>query len=942
MLNKTFDEIVRPGLRYAAAAVIAAVPLVAGDDVRLVSETESGVTLELVMPRLEQQDIRAADGTSCQKLRVAGWASVAIPGHPELPLRSVLIQVPSDGEAVLDVAERGHQSFADRMVSSVPRLRLSENKETIADTVADPSVYGQSNFYPGKMADISPVQWIRGVPVRRVTFYPVQWNPVTRELRVSQTMHLTVSFERGFYQATPVPAAEPSADGAFERLLADTVINYRASDSPASPVVLESDLEIDESRPSGDSLRLGVKHAGIYRVSYDDFRRAGVTVRRADPDSFRLMNRGREVAIKVVTRSGRRFAAGDYIEFYAEGLDNRFTDTNVYWLEWGGAEGARIGTSDGTMTGAGALLTSFPDMVHVEENHKQWEAMRGAVEEDRWFWDRLISPSSRIYNVQIPLPAPESYVAIVKVCYRGYTDNGHHTMVYLNGTPIGDDHWSGQIQYVQQIYPASGLLLEGSNALTIQLVKDPGASTDSVLLNWIEIEYRRRFEAVGDQLSFSAEGYGRSLVQIANLSSPDAVVFDTTDPYDVKDVTGLAGSARNTASMVSFETDLAGRRTYWAAARSIIGPPDEVERWRATSLRGRRNGADYIVIAPRGFQSAARQLCDFRKKQGLRVATVAVEDIYGEFSYGLFDPQAIKDFLTYAYLSWRKPAPTHVVLLGDANSDYKNYSAGVAKNSVPVHLSLTEVLGITPDDSWYVAVDGSDLLPDMFVGRLCAKDASSADSLVRKVIGYEKGRGSMPERALFVADNNEGIFENVNEMLIGALPSGYEARRVYLESYSSVDQATWDIISNIDAGALITNYVGHGHVTIWTGEGLFESSDVSLLHNSDLLTFVITLDCLNGYFSHPHYNSIAEEFAVATGKGAIASFAPSGSGYTWEHSLLGEEVFSSIFGKGEKGLGLITTESKIRAYGRGATDEMVRMFTLLGDPATKLAMRGKE
>ena len=36
------------------------------------------------------------------------------------------------------------------------------------------------------------------------------------------------------------------------------------------------------------------------------------------------------------------------------------------------------------------------------------------------------------------------------------------------------------------------------------------------------------------------------------------------------------------------------------------------------------------------------------------------------------------------------------------------------------------------------------------------------------------------------------------------------------------------------------------------------------------------MNCLNGYFHFPFFNSLAEELAKAEGRGAIAAFSPSG------------------------------------------------------------------
>jgi hypothetical protein len=274
-------------------------------------------------------------------------------------------------------------------------------------------------------------------------------------------------------------------------------------------------------------------------------------------------------------------------------------------------------------------------------------------------------------------------------------------------------------------------------------------------------------------------------------------------------------------------------------------------------------------------------------------------------------------------------------LFGDANTDYHDYFGTGKKNMVPVHLSSTSQLGLTPDDNWYVAFGSDQLIPDMLLGRIPGNNSSMVARMVSKIINYE-GSAYLPKKALFVAENGDPAFEATDQTLIGYLPSGYEADKVYLSSYTNVSNATQDIISHINGGMLLTNYVGHGDVTHWTGAGLFDPTEIPLLNNGQRLTFVITLDCLNGYFSQPYYYCLGEDFAIAQGKGAIASFSPSDLGQNWEHEILGDNVFASIFQQKKTILGAITTQAKIEAYAQGATEDLVRSFTLLGDPASRL------
>ena len=52
---------------------------------------------------------------------------------------------------------------------------------------------------------------------------------------------------------------------------------------------------------------------------------------------------------------------------------------------------------------------------------------------------------------------------------------------------------------------------------------------------------------------------------------------------------------------------------------------------------------------------------------------MSIEEVYSEFGFGEPTPEAVKDFLSYAYHNWRQPSPRYVLLLGDATFDFKDH-----------------------------------------------------------------------------------------------------------------------------------------------------------------------------------------------------------------------------------------------------------------------------
>ena len=77
-------------------------------------------------------------------------------------------------------------------------------------------------------------------------------------------------------------------------------------------------------------------------------------------------------------------------------------------------------------------------------------------------------------------------------------------------------------------------------------------------------------------------------------------------------------------------------------------------------------------------------------------------------AHGESSPEAIRDFLSYAYHEWKPPSPRYVLLLGDANYDFKDYSQLGVANPVPPLMVRTSYLW-TVSDPTLAAVNGDDL-----------------------------------------------------------------------------------------------------------------------------------------------------------------------------------------------------------------------------------------
>jgi hypothetical protein len=366
------------------------------------------------------------------------------------------------------------------------------------------------------------------------------------------------------------------------------------------------------------------------------------------------------------------------------------------------------------------------------------------------------------------------------------------------------------------------------------------------------------------------------------------------------------------------------------------------------------NGADYVIITHPDFGDSVLPLANRRAAQGLRTMVVDVQDIYDEFSYGLFDPQAIRDFLAFAYGSWQPPAPSYVLLVGDGNYDPKDNLGRGEPNYIPPFLACVdpEYCEVATDNR-YVCVNGPDIYPDMHIGRLPVKTAAEADAVISKIVIYEQTPlADWRSQALFVADDPDpeaGDFPAISDYIAdNHLPPSHTAHKVYYLDgpYTSPGDVTAAIIDGINEGRLLVHYFGHGAVQFWGGELFFVEDDyhrhdIDSLSNSPRFPVVLQMTCYSGNFTYPSapgtdLSCLSESLVRAEGRGAVASWASTGVGHSEGHKLLDTGFFTAVFTDGVLEVGAAATQAKC---GMDSYQYLIELYTLLGDPAMRLAVQ---
>ena len=732
-----------------------------------------------------------------QGLRVPGYALSDAPGEPQLPIWTTMVEVPFGADwSVTEAAGNGEQVlYAPALLPSAPvtSLRLrgpakALDLETVAGAISveshpDPAIYGADALYPKQVVHSGPEGIARGRRLLPLRIYPFQYNPATGEIVYQPRIEVTVHF-------TPRQATETSG------------------------------VRTSAAAPAGDASEPGVRirttERGLYRLTYEVLRDAGVPVAELNPAQMAMWYVNQPVDIEVTGTGDGKFGPGDAVVFYAEPYAGRYMTQNVYRLSWSGGPGSRIGVRDGAPALAQAPLTTIRQRARVEYDRSYYGTYTDLARDADHFFDDPLYPNvsapgaAVTYTLTLANAAPSGNADLTVAVHGGQDLGGlnpdQSLALRLNGTPLGPYKWDGSVTHIITETVPAVRLVSGANTLVLQasLSQLPGIDYYWVSPDWAELAYPAKADATNNQLYIEtvigleapllpalylplltrdtpATDAGASAAETAGqerANGRDVAAGGFTAPgiwvYDVSDARHpiLLNGVKESSSNGRFAVTFAGRpgASYYLATDGGLREPAAIRLDAPSTLRSPANDADYIAVVHRSLWDAVQPLLDHRGAGGLRVAKVDVQDVYDEFSGGRVDPEALRTFLSYAYHNWNQggPRPQYVLLVGDGHYDFKGALRPDLPNLIPPYLlNIDPFIGETAADNRFVSVDGdADFLPDMALGRIPAKSPSDVTAVVDKILAYEKSAaaGDWQKRVAFVADNKDDPVGNFHLM----------------------------------------------------------------------------------------------------------------------------------------------------------------------------------
>lgn len=669
---------------------------------------------------------------------------------------------------------------------------------------------------------------------------------------------------------------------------------------------------------SQPAVKIVVRKEGWYRISQPQLVAAGLSA-GALSGKLQLFADGVEQSLVVKAKSAWQFLPSDWIEFYGTGLDTQWTDSRTYWLVEGNWGGKRVGTV--TAAGVASSAASFAYTVEKKDRAIYFAALLNG--EDNNFFGSVVTtvPTDEMIEASHLDPLPPGD-AQLHVRLQGVTFAAHSVAVLVNGTDVGTVAFKDQQLATGQLQVPSALLKSGAN--TVRLIAR-GGDMDVSMVDVLRLTYWHTWTADGDALRVTVPA-GKS-VTIGGFTSAAIRAMDVSDPDTPVELRGsVVQQSQGYAITIGSG---AWSRDVLLFTDGGIGTPASVSANQPSNWHQAAAGADVVIISHSTFLPSLAALKAAQEREGWKVALVDVQDCYDDFSFGAKTPQAIKDFVSQVRRVW-KTVPKFLLLVGDASFDPRNYLGLGGFDFMPTKMIDTTYLETSSDD-WFVDFNGLGY-PQMAVGRLPARTAAEAATMVSKILSFRQRdpSASWTKQALLVADEDDTFdFEGASAQVKALLPGSMSVREVYRGRMGGGTRQA--LLQSLNDGNLLVNYAGHGSVEMWDGDVL-TSDDAPTLTNQSRLPLFVIMDCLSGYFSDLYTESLAEALMKAGTGGAVGVWASSGLTEPGEQAIMNRSLYGYLFQPA-----ITVGEAILKAKLATSDGDVRRAWLYFGDPTLRLS-----
>jgi len=826
------------------------------------------------------------------------------------------------------------------------QLNGNSTEVTISDAIFEPvpnSLENLSGIIGSDLQYSSEIGSSSGISFLRLTINPF----VKRNSRIERLVSFTISFD----------------EGNLAILKSEQIAN---------------DWKTNSALASGKWVKIKTKAKGVFKITFDQLKTWGFT----NPDQIAMYGNGGyllptlnndirfdDLMLYPVLK-GKDNAGKDCLFFFSSGniqlnqnletgnfnhQQNYYASETYFYLTDLGSP-KLIGKSAEITETAGKKVFSFPNYFFYEK-----EAVNLISSGSRWFGEKFMSGSAQTLNLSLDNP-DLTKPAQFAVSVAGRSSASSRMNISVNSKSVNDVSFQAIDVSDLTVYYADDRIAEFSENLPsanfqVKLNYIAPNSSSEAWLDYVSINYQSLLSVNSDIYFFRGKGVdGMVPVSefVVNNASASTRILDITDMHNVAEIPAsfLEGQLKFKSNSSTFHEYVAFNPNGTIPVPELVGNITN-QNLHAVDL------SEMIIVSNSGLLKAANDLANIhRTSDQMTVQVVTPDLIYNEFSGGLPDPSAFRNYFRMCYDRGKQSGKNtlkYILLMGDGSYDNRNIK-GNNHNLLPTFQSdnsLSPTESFVTDD-FFVFLDENEGgyigTVDLGIGRIPARTITEADFVVDKIKNYSKSEtyGNWRNVVTFIGDDEDNSTHmGQAESMANAVNNSYPAfftDKIYFDAYKQISssggetypEVTAAINNRIKQGTLVMNYTGHANEKFLADEKVLDAATISSWSNYNRLPIFVTATCEFSRFDSDE-TSAGEQILFNPGGGGVGLFSTTRLVYSGANFVLNSKFFKYIFEKDQQGENLRLGDVMRLAKAASNTGINQLNFSLLADPALRLA-----
>lgn len=741
----------------------------------------------------------------------------------------------------------------------------------------------------------------------------------------------------------------------------------------------------------GRFVKIKIKESGVYKLTYEDLNAMGI-----QPANVRIFGYGGallnqsflasriddlpEIAIHLEKGNDGIFNSGDYVLFYAQGVNswiyntslgmfthtiNHYSNYGYYFVTSDAGEGRKIQSVNVEVPASYTDITEFTDY-SVHEKELMSLANSGKEFYGETFSDILsynlnytfpnVVKSANAVKVRLDVAAASTVASNFALSLNSEQSK---TLSVAARTPNDNYEKARLANGVFTFTPSTDLL-------NFNLTYVKSNSTSKGYLNYLEMNIKRSLVMTGQVMQFQnvdnlgVDSYSRFLLSNAG---PNTKIWDITNQTNI---TSINGNLNN--GVLSFYSSNKTLKQYLAidpTAGASFPKPEIVGAIENQNLHGLPQ-VDMLIITHPAFISQAQRLAQAHNNAGeISAEVVTTEQVYNEFSSGTPDATAYRWVMKMFYdraieKNDASKKPKYLLLFGRGSFDNRKVLHSSGEGYVLTYQaenSHVETMSYVTDDYFAFLEDSEgNQVPahtmDIGVGRFPVISLQAATDVVTKNINYMQNtnRGIWKNQICYLADDGDGSLhmkqaDSVASYISRTYPS-FQVNKIFLDAYQqevnasgeSYPVARTQFHNSLRNGLFLLDYVGHAGPTGWTNEQILSIADVKGMSNKNLPLWVAaTCDFLQFDIATVSAGEQVLLNPVGGGIGIISAARPVYASQNERiNKLINQYLFQKVDGKYPR-IGDVLAKAK-----NNLGSEINKLsYVYMGDPALRLNYPGQ-